>query len=223
MLEKYEVCCGLFHGFDWSRWTAGTPHERLGLLARGAGAHPGAGGRQGAAAARRSRSCRRRSRWPCRTTEALRDPRRRRLLPGRPVGPGQERGRASARPTRSSTTPSGRSCRRRSSSDEVIDIFAAAGLKKPDISILSDEFLAEVRGMPQRNLAVELLRKLLTGEIKTRVAAERRPGALLRGDAGAGRAQVPEPRHRDGPGHRGADRPGQGDARRPTRAARSWA
>ena len=53
-------------------------------------------------------------------------------------------------------------------SDEVIDIFAAAGLKKPDISILSDEFLAEVRGMPQRNLAVELLRKLLNGEIKTR-------------------------------------------------------
>ncbi len=50
----------------------------------------------------------------------------------------------------------------------VVDVFAAAGLKKPDISILSDEFLAEVRGMPQRNLAVELLRKLLEGEIKTR-------------------------------------------------------
>jgi type I restriction enzyme, R subunit len=53
-------------------------------------------------------------------------------------------------------------------SDEVVDIFAAAGLKKPDISILSDEFLAEVRGMPQRNLAVELLQKLLKGEIKVR-------------------------------------------------------
>ncbi|WP_199533536.1 DUF3387 domain-containing protein [Devosia psychrophila] len=53
-------------------------------------------------------------------------------------------------------------------SDEVIDIFAAAGLKKPDISILSDEFLAEVRGMPQRNLAVELLERLLKSEIKTR-------------------------------------------------------
>jgi type I restriction enzyme R subunit len=50
----------------------------------------------------------------------------------------------------------------------VVDIFAAAGLKKPDISILSDEFLAEVRDMPQKNLAVELLRKLLAGEIKTR-------------------------------------------------------
>jgi type I restriction enzyme R subunit len=50
-----------------------------------------------------------------------------------------------------------------------VDIFAAAGLKKPDISILSDEFLAEVQGMPQKNLAVELLRKLLSGEIKTRL------------------------------------------------------
>jgi type I restriction enzyme R subunit len=53
-------------------------------------------------------------------------------------------------------------------SGEVIDIFAAAGLKKPDISILSDEFLAEVRGLPQRNLAVELLQKLLKGEIRNR-------------------------------------------------------
>src|SRR5258706_14609245 len=51
---------------------------------------------------------------------------------------------------------------------EGVAIFAAAGLKKPDISILSDEFLAEVRDMPQRNLAIELLRKLLSGEIKTR-------------------------------------------------------
>ncbi len=56
-------------------------------------------------------------------------------------------------------------------SDEVLDIFAAAGLKKPDISILSEEFLAEVRGMPQKNLAVELLRKLLSNEIKTLVEA----------------------------------------------------
>ncbi len=52
-------------------------------------------------------------------------------------------------------------------SDEVVDIFSAAGLKNPDISILSDEFLAEVRNMPQRNLALELLRKLLSDEIKT--------------------------------------------------------
>jgi type I restriction enzyme R subunit len=54
------------------------------------------------------------------------------------------------------------------SSDEVVDIFAAAGLKKPDLSILSDEFLAEVRGLPHKNLAVETLRKLLSNEIRIR-------------------------------------------------------
>ena len=53
-------------------------------------------------------------------------------------------------------------------SEGVIDIFAAAGLEKPDISILSDEFMDEVRGMKQRNLAVELLQKLLRGEIAAR-------------------------------------------------------
>ena len=49
-----------------------------------------------------------------------------------------------------------------------MDIFAAAGLGKPDISVLSDEFLAEVQGMPHRNLAVELLQKLLKGELSVR-------------------------------------------------------
>jgi len=53
-------------------------------------------------------------------------------------------------------------------SEGVVDIFAAAGLQKPDISILSDQFLAEMREMPRRNLAVELLRKLLSGEIRSR-------------------------------------------------------
>src|ERR1039457_1222506 len=54
------------------------------------------------------------------------------------------------------------------SSDKVIDIFDAAGLKKPDISILSDEFLSEVQHLPERNLAVELLQKLLNNELKIR-------------------------------------------------------
>lgn len=53
--------------------------------------------------------------------------------------------------------------------DEVIDIFDAAGIKKPDISILSDEFLAEVKGMQHKNLALELLKRLLNDEIKVRM------------------------------------------------------
>ena len=53
-------------------------------------------------------------------------------------------------------------------SDGVIDIFDAAGIKKPDISILSDEFLAEVKGMQRKNIALELLKKILNDEIKGR-------------------------------------------------------
>ena len=52
--------------------------------------------------------------------------------------------------------------------DGVVDIFAASGLKKPHVSILSEEFLHEVRGMGRRNLAVELLERLLKGELATR-------------------------------------------------------
>jgi len=54
------------------------------------------------------------------------------------------------------------------SSTEVVDIFEAAGIEKPDISILSDEFLEEVKALPQKNLALALLKKLINDEIKTR-------------------------------------------------------
>jgi len=54
------------------------------------------------------------------------------------------------------------------SSDKVIDIFEAAGIEKPDLSILSDEFLQEVQGMTHKNLALELLKKILNDEIRTR-------------------------------------------------------
>ena len=53
-------------------------------------------------------------------------------------------------------------------SQDVIDVFDAAGIKKPDISILSDEFLSEIQGMNRKNLALELLKRLLNDEIKNR-------------------------------------------------------
>jgi type I restriction enzyme R subunit len=55
-------------------------------------------------------------------------------------------------------------------SDGVIDIFDAAGIKRPDISILSDEFLAEIKGMKRKNLAFELLKKILSDEIRIRLS-----------------------------------------------------
>ena len=92
MLEKYEVCCGLFHGFDWSKWTTGTPQERLGLLPRRAGAHPRAGERQGSLHARGARAV-----AGLRAGGAARrgaaHPRRRGVLPGGAGGARQARAR----------------------------------------------------------------------------------------------------------------------------------
>jgi type I restriction enzyme R subunit len=56
-------------------------------------------------------------------------------------------------------------------SERVVDIFDAVGLDKPNIGLLDDEFLAQVRNLPERNLAVELLQRLLEGEIKSRFAS----------------------------------------------------
>ncbi len=74
-------------------------------------------------------------------------------------------------------------------STEIVDILQAAGMQSPDISILSDEFLAEVQGMEKKNLAIEALRKLLNGEIRshgkrnvvqTRAFSERLEDAIAR-------------------------------------------
>jgi type I restriction enzyme R subunit len=74
-------------------------------------------------------------------------------------------------------------------STEIVDIMAAIGLDRPDISVLSDEFLAEVRDMDQKNLAIEALRKLLNGQvhsqgkrnvIQARVFSERLDAAIAR-------------------------------------------
>ena len=54
-------------------------------------------------------------------------------------------------------------------SEQVIDVFDAAGIKKPDISILSEEFLLELKGMEHKNIALEVLKKLLNDEIKSRL------------------------------------------------------
>ena len=57
-------------------------------------------------------------------------------------------------------------------SEGVVDVFDAAGIKKPDVSILSDEFMDEVRNYEHKNIAVELLRKLLNDEIKSRTKGD---------------------------------------------------
>ncbi len=166
MLEKYEICRGLFHGFDWSRWATGSAPERLSLLPAAQEhilAQVDGRSRLLDAVAALSRAF------------ALAVPHDEALRIRDDVGFFQAVRAALAKSTpgdRKSDEQLDHAIRQIISraivSDEVVDIFAAAGLKKPDISILSDEFLAEVRGMPQRNLAVELLEKLLRDEIRTR-------------------------------------------------------
>ena len=166
MLEKYEICCGLFHGFDRSKWTTGTPQERLGLLPA-AQEHILAqeNGKDRCVQSVRELSQAFALAVPHEDAIRIRDD----------VAFFQavqsvlaKRSPAEARPEEDLDHAVRQIVSRAVVSKGVIDIFAAAGLEKPDISILSDEFLAEVRGMPQRNLAVELLQKLLRGELATR-------------------------------------------------------
>ncbi len=93
-------------------------------------------------------------------------------------------------------------------SDEVVDIFDAAGLQKPEISILSDDFLEEVRALPYRNLAVALGTASL-GRGPQAGEEKHLPGPVLRGAAGGGDPALSEPLHRDGPDGQRADRNGQ--------------
>jgi type I restriction enzyme R subunit len=166
MREKYEICCGLFHGFDRSAWVTGTPTERLGLLPA-AQEHilAQADGKTRLLDAVRGLSQAFALAVPHDEALRLRDE----VAFFQAVRAGLlKRAPGEARTQEELDLAVRQIVSRAIASEGVMDIFAAAGLHKPDISILSDEFLAEVRGMPQRNLAVELLRKLLSGEIHTR-------------------------------------------------------
>ena len=166
LLEKYEVCRALFHGFDRSKWTTGTPQERLALLPTGQ-EHilKQRDGKERCVHLVRELS----------QAFALAVPHDDALRIRDDVAFFQavaavlaKRAASDARPEEDLDHAVRQIISRAVAPEGVMDIFAAAGLEKPDLSILSDEFLAEVRGMPHRNLAVELLAKLLKGELATR-------------------------------------------------------
>ena len=166
MREKHEICCGLFHGFDRSAWIDGIPTELLALLPA-AQEHVLAqeNGKERCLKAVRELS----------QAFALAVPHEEALRIRDDVAFFQavraalaKRAGTEARPKEELDHAVRQIVSRAVAPEGVMDIFAAAGLKKPDISILSEEFLAEVQGMPQRNLAVELLQKLLKGELASR-------------------------------------------------------
>jgi type I restriction enzyme R subunit len=166
MLEKYEICCGMLHGFDRSAWFAGTSQQQLSVLP--------------AAQEHVLKQVDGKNRFVTAVSEvskafALAVPHVRAMAIRDDVAFFQalravlvKAGGRGGRTADEVDFAIRQIVSRAVASDEVVDIFKAAGLQKPDISILSDEFLAEVRGMPQRNLAVEMLRKLLDGEIRAR-------------------------------------------------------
>ncbi len=166
MLEKYEVCRGLFHGFDWSKWLTGTPAERLGLLPLA---------QEHILSQQEGKDRLLRAVQDLSHAFALAVPHEDALRIRGDVAFFQavraslaKRAPGEARTEEDLDLAVRQIVSRAVASEGVVDIFAAAGLAKPDISILSEKFLAEVKDMPQRNLAAELLRKLLSGEIRTR-------------------------------------------------------
>ena len=165
MLEKYEVCRGLFHGFDRSSWELGG-QERL-LLLPAAQEHILAqnNGKDRFVSAARDLS----------RAFALAVPHEEALRIRDDLAFFQaiqavlvKRAQGDSHSDEELDSAVRQIVSRAVASEEVVDIFAAAGLKRPDVSILSDEFLAEVQNMPHRNLAVELLQKLIRGELSIR-------------------------------------------------------
>lgn len=166
MLEKYEICCDLFHGFDWADWRSGTAAKQVAVLSNAQehilSREDGKNRLLGAVS-------------DLSKAFALAVPHDEALRIRDDVGFFQavrsvlaKAVMGTARAEQDLDNAIRQIISRAVSSDEVIDVFSAAGLKKPEISILSEEFLSEISRMPQKNLAVEMLQKLLKNEIKTR-------------------------------------------------------
>jgi type I restriction enzyme R subunit len=183
MMEKYEVVCDMYHGFDYASAMGGTPQERLAMMA---GAIEWILDLQQKLAAKET------------TKEGKKDAHRRyqdtvlALSTAFSLASASDEAREIReevgffqairaalvkRSTGSVVTRQERELAiqqivsRAVVSTEIVDILAAAGIKSPDISILSDEFLAEVQQMEKKNLALEALRKLINDGIRSRSKA----------------------------------------------------
>jgi type I restriction enzyme R subunit len=167
MLEKHGIACDMLHGFKWDKWTTGKTTERLALIPAGqehileqedgkkrfvqvvtelsrafalcAASDEATGIRDDVSFFQAIQAAlNKQSTGSTKTPEQI-DAAVRQLV------------------SKAITTEG-----------QVIDVFTAAGLQKPDLSILSDQFLAEVRGLKHKNVAAELLEKLLKDELKVR-------------------------------------------------------
>jgi type I restriction enzyme R subunit len=167
MLEKHGVASDMMHGLDWDKWTTGKPAERLALIP--AGQEHILEQEDG------------KKRWVQIVTELSRAF----ALCASTDSATEIRDDVSffqaiqaalnKQSTSNGKTPEQIDAAIRqlvskaiTTDGQVIDVFTAAGLSRPDISILSDQFLAEVRGLKHKNVAAELLEKLLRDELRVR-------------------------------------------------------
>jgi type I restriction enzyme, R subunit len=167
MLEKHGIACDLMHGFNWDKWTIGKPTERLALIPAGQ-EHilqlEDGKKRWVQVVAELSRAF-----ALCASSDeatAIRDD----VSFFQALQAALNKQNSTNRKTPEQMDAAIRQLVSKAitTDGQVIDVFTAAGLSKPDISILSDQFLAEVRGLKHKNVAAELLEKLLKDEIKVR-------------------------------------------------------
>ncbi len=167
MMEKHGIACDMMHGFNWDKWTSGKPTEQLALIP--AGQEHILEQEDG------------KKRWVQVVTELSRAFA---LCAASDEATGIRndvsffqalQAALNKQSTNSRKSPEQIDAAVRqlvsraiTTDGQVIDVFTAAGLPKPDISILSDQFLAEVRGLKHKNVAAELLEKLLKDELKVR-------------------------------------------------------
>jgi len=167
MLEKHDVACDLMHGFSWDKWITGTPAERLGLIPAGQEhilAQADGKKRFVQVVAELSRAF-----ALCAATDEateIRDDVS--FFQAIQAVLNKQGGTSQRSPEQIDAAVRQLVSKAITTDGQVIDVFTAAGLQKPDISILSDQFLAEVRGLKHKNVAAELLEKLLKDEIKVR-------------------------------------------------------
>jgi type I restriction enzyme R subunit len=167
LLEKHGVACDLLHGFSWAKWTTGKPAERLALIP--AGQEHILEQEEG------------KKRWVQVITElsrafalcassdeatAIRDDVS--FFQALQAALNKQSGQSQKTPEQIDAAVRQLVSKAITTDGQVIDVFTAAGLPKPDISILSEHFLAEVRGLKHKNVAAELLEKLLKDELKVR-------------------------------------------------------
>ncbi len=167
MLEKHGVACDMLHGFHWEKWGTGTPIERLQLLP--AGQEHILEQEDG------------KKRWIQVVTELsrafalcaasdeateIRDDVS--YFQALQAALNKQSNTQAKTPEQIDAAVRQLVSKAITTDGQIIDVFTAAGLPKPDISILSDGFLAEVRGLKHKNVAAELLEKLLKDELKVR-------------------------------------------------------